>query len=288
MSNTEFQRDGIVRLVNFLDATKLRELQEEASYMKQFVSDLNVLGSSFHHVKPFNFVKHEAPYPDKKWKLVEYYHSDYLKSRVEEVTGLKLQHMPVIGDPRFEINCKLNYYDYYKANATEKRSKLGWHYDRTDQVKGKIVVAVLTLYNDLDDLMKAKTLQDMDRELPTLSYFPRGSSTPSDIYSCANSLEIHMADDILHQANPIRVPESMEGNGPWHRTVFVVKFSTDNTPIRNPLLSIARKSVIVGKTLAIGTRTNSTTFFVVLLSISMVLSAAGIAMVLSSSMNKRR
>jgi len=258
MSRQEFRRACITCQRNVLDSERLDELLQEARHLESHAESLNVGHSNYLHVKPFVFTKTTAPWPDQRWRLPDLYHSAAFTQQIAQIVGAVLQHMPLAEDPRFEINCKLNYYRFYPDNPS--RTKLGWHYDRTDQVQGRVVVVVLTLENELDAYLSGQPAAKRDTAVPILSFFPVDQPlTKCSLYLSANSISVHDPERVFHRANPINVKSLLTpaqisqhkqdtGRDYFRRTIFVMKYTTDNTP-KSLLNSSLGKAAFVGRSL---------------------------------------
>lgn len=197
-------------------------LVREALELKQWSEPLTLLShSSYMHTKPTAFGKT----PKKTWKLLSLYAS--LAGYLQHELGLadKLFTMPIAMDPRFEINCKLNYYTF-RSGGDAKPSQIGWHFDRTDQVRGDVYVAVYTLWNDLPDTVSTN---DGEQFGQTLSYLE--GDVVHSVRTPSNSLTVHDARRVYHRVNPITLANGSEDKT---RCVFVMKYTTDPRPMGIP------------------------------------------------------
>jgi hypothetical protein len=258
MSHREFQRTGITCQRSVLDSQRLGELLQETRHLEGHAESLNVGHSNYLHVKPFVFAKTKPPWPDQRWRLPDLYHSAEFTDRISKIVGAKLQHMPLAEDPRFEINCKLNYYRFYPDSPS--RTKLGWHYDRTDQVQGRVFVVVLTLENELDAYVSGLPAANRDTAVPILSFFPVNAPvTKRSLYLSANSITVHDPKLVFHRANPINIKailspaqirqhKEQTGRDYFRRTIFVMKYTTDGTP-KSPLEASVDKAAFVARSL---------------------------------------
>lgn len=240
-----FQNEKVTRTLNVIqNGFVYKNLIDEVHYLKQkYSSQLKFGGhSTYDHVLPNNLVNEKNPLrSDGKWNLIEFYQSKEMLQLVSEKTGFSnLKLMEISNNPKFEINCKLNFYTYSKASSGIKSSKLGWHFDRTDQVSGNVVVVVLTLLNEFSDWATEKqqnaSIEFLDQKYPTLSFFPYKSKFTkprSNLCSISNSATIHDPRFIFHKANPLTLPNEYP-KPTAERIIFVMKYCTDATPM--PLL----------------------------------------------------
>lgn len=124
---------------------------------------------------------------------------------------------------------------------------MGWHFDRCDQVKGRLYVVVLTLKNDLDQFvledylkenqqvkknLSMSDLQAMGDRCANLSFYDcKDQFKKKSLYMAGNTLEIHQPRTIFHRANPIDLNMVLKPDqdikDPLERIVFVMKFTTD-------------------------------------------------------------
>jgi ACT domain-containing protein len=232
-----FQETFIIRLNQLLNQDYLDILKKEALYLKKKYSKKYeaISHSKYFHVKPFVFNKYKSFHKDKKWKLIEFYRSKQLRNIIEKIVGEKLYVLPLESDEKFEINCKLNYYHF--SNESSEQGKIGWHIDKTNQYKGKVYIAVLTLKNDIP--LKSD-LSTYDFSLPILSYLDyKFPWTERGLFLAENSLTIHDPSKIIHCVNPITFTNKAfqnfqrenKTNSLPERISFVMKFTTNPEPL---------------------------------------------------------
>lgn len=257
----EFSKNKIVKVDDFIDAETKKNLREEGEYLKKFSKKLGSLSSAhskYNHVLPSNFISNSSPWRDGRWRLIDFYHSKQLKEIIENIVGKRLYCMPLVDDERFDINCKVNFYNFNCDNP----STLGWHYDRTDHVKGEIYIAVLTVKCDLEDY---------DRNIPILSYIQNFNK--KSIFLGSGSMTIHDANRVFHKVEKIDLPENYPKEKPCERIVFVMKFCSDPTPL-HPIEKAGKlmkwSSISAVSFMGASTIENNNAYIFILLSILMI------------------
>lgn len=242
-----FSTELMIKVSNVLSKEYIDELSIEGSLLKRENGTAFHIPphSSYTEVLPQGFDEYEESHSIST-KIRDLYKSSEFIDFIKSLTGYDIKTM-MFNKDNLRPNCKLNCYDL----SGENYNKIEWHYDRDYNVRGKQLVVVLTLHNDIKD------------DSATLEYFPTNSLEKKGLHLEANSLTIHDPTHIIH-----RVPSQNTGKVGDSRHVVVMKYSVDPTLINGAELALKQSQYYVKYGILVpikGYRYGSIAFLIVLI-----------------------
>ena len=205
---------------NFLDNRDDFELRanifEEIQLLEKYSSKITPNPHAvYHHILPHFLINNKKssffPKLYDDWSILKLYNHTKILNTVKQLTNWQnVYTLPLHTTQGFEINNKINFYN------SNNSSRLDWHFDKVYNYKGNQIVCVYTIQNDwdyVDTLNKPFNLEILE------------NNKFKKVYLGNNTLSLHDPNVIFHRVLPF------EGGFNMKRTVFVMRYTNDPTPL---------------------------------------------------------